>query len=273
MRESVRRHPVVAYVVLACALSWAWWLPMLVAGAVARPGDGWPTHLPGLLGPALACVAVTALVDGRPGLADLWRRTTRWRVGWGWWLLVVGTAALALLGVLVPLASGEEVPSWSAFTRYTGIADIGLLGAVIYALVVNGFGEEIGWRGFAVDRLIDAHGLTRTSLMVTGSWAVWHVPLFLIVESFRGFGVAGSVGWLVGLTAGSLVLTRLYLSTGRSIALVAAWHTAFNLTSATDATAGAAAAVSSTLVMVAAAWIVLVDLRGGPGSVRSTGAG
>lgn len=56
----VARRPIAAYLVLACAASWAWWLPMALTGSVARPGVGWPTHLPGLLGPALAAVAVTA---------------------------------------------------------------------------------------------------------------------------------------------------------------------------------------------------------------------
>lgn len=74
VRRLVARRPVTAYLVLACAASWAWWVPMALTGAVSRPGTGWPTHLPGLLGPALAAVAVTALVDGKPGLADLGRR-------------------------------------------------------------------------------------------------------------------------------------------------------------------------------------------------------
>lgn len=188
-------------------------------------------------------------------MANLRSRVLRWRVGW-WWLLVVVTAALASLAYVHPLLTGQEPPSASAFARYSGAPEVGALALLAIVLVVNGFGEEVGWRGYAVERLSRQHALVPTALAVTVLWAGWHLPLFGIVENFQDLGILGAFGWLLGLTAGSLVLTWLYLRSGHSVPLVAAWHTAFNLTSATDATAGTAAAVSSTLVMVGAVWIV-----------------
>jgi hypothetical protein len=106
---------VTSYVVLAYALSWAWWIPMALRGDVVHPGVGWPTHLPGLAGPAVAAVVVTALVDGTAGLRDLGARLVRWRVGWRWWLLVLGTGALALLGVVAAAVTGDPLPSAAEF--------------------------------------------------------------------------------------------------------------------------------------------------------------
>jgi membrane protease YdiL (CAAX protease family) len=258
VRMWVREHAVVSYVVLAYALSWSWWIPMAIRGDVVRDGIGWPTHLPGLLGPALAAVAVTAVADGRAGLGELWSRWTRWRVGWGWWLLVFGTAALAVLGVVVPLVLAAPVPEAAAFGRYSGIAEIGLPGTAAVALVVNGFGEEAGWRGFAADRLLDRHGLRGTAVIVAAVWAGWHLPLFWIVESFRTFGVL-AIGWAIGLLAGSVVLTWIYRGSGRSVLLVAAWHTAFNLTTATEGTGTLVAPLASALVIAGAVWILRQD--------------
>lgn len=245
----------VAYAVLAYAFSWAWWIPMVVRGEIVRPGVGWPTHLPGLMGPALAAVVVTAVADGAPGLHDLWLRWTRWRVGWAWWLLVLGTAALAVLGLVVPLVLGDPVPEVAAFGRYSGIAEIGLLGVTAVALLVNGVGEEAGWRGFAADRLLDRHGLRTTALIVAAVWGGWHLPLFWVNESFRTFGLL-AVGWAVGLVAGSIVLTWIYRGSGRSVLLVAAWHTAFNLTSATEGTGDLVAPLTSVLVIAGAIWVL-----------------
>jgi uncharacterized protein len=256
MRAAVRRHPVRSYVVLAYALSWTWWIPMAVRGDVVRTGVGWPTHLPGLAGPALAAVLVTALVDGRPGLRDLGARLTRWRVGWGWWLLVLGTASLALLGLVVAAVTGERVPPLEEFASYSGIGRIGLLGVVMVAFVVNGLGEETGWRGFAADRLLQEHSLTRTSLLVAAVWIGWHAPMFWVVSSFRDFGLAQAAGWAIGLTAGSVVLTWIYRGSGRSILLVAALHTAFNLASATEATGFVVGAVASAVVIFGAVSIL-----------------
>ena len=63
----------VTFVVLAYALSWAWWIPMAVHGDVVRAGQGWPTHLIGLAGPAAAAVITTGWcgrwVHGHAGCA------------------------------------------------------------------------------------------------------------------------------------------------------------------------------------------------------------
>ena len=150
----VQRYPVLSYVVLAYVLGWSWCVPLAVRGDVVRMGVGWPTHLPALVGPALAAIVVTAMVEGRAGLRDLWIRVTRWRVGWRWWALVAGTLSLALVGVIVPLMTGGELPSLDGFTRYSGIGAITPLGVIAVALLANGFGEETGWRGFAADRLL-----------------------------------------------------------------------------------------------------------------------
>ena len=126
-------------------------------------------------------------------------------------------------------------------------------------LLVNGYGEELGWRGLLADGLVDRVGEVRAALLVTVVWATWHLPLFWVVDSFRSMGWA-SIGWVLGLLAGSVVLTRLYVGSGRSVLLVALWHTAFNFTTATTATQGLSAAITSTAVVVAAV-VVLVRAR------------
>ena len=126
--------------------------------------------------------------------------------------------------------------------------------------MVNGFGEEAGWRGYLADGLLDRHGLLRTASLVALVWAGWHLPLFLVLDSFRGLGFE-VVGWVIGLYAGLIVLTWLYAASGRSILVVALWHTAYTFTSATAAMSGLPAAVTSTAVMVVAAVVVVVLVR------------
>jgi len=252
IRAVIRRHQSAAFVVMAWTLSWLWWLPMALTGAHTRPGLGWPTHLPGLLGPAIAAFAVTAACDGAAGVRDLAARLVRWRAGWPPFALVAGTAALVGLAPLVALARGAELPAAPDYVTYSGIGSLPVLVTVLYALLINGFGEETGWRGFLVERLLPRHGVTRTALLVAPVWALWHLPMFWVVQSFRDLGAGAMVGWVVGLSAGSVLLTWLYLWSGRSILVVALWHTAFNFATATTAANGVPAATASTLVMIAA---------------------
>ncbi|MBO4207106.1 CPBP family intramembrane glutamic endopeptidase [Micromonospora echinofusca] len=252
----------VGYVLSAYLFSWAWWVPMALAGVVVEPGQGWPSHLPGLLGPALAAVLWTWLDGGRSGLVGLWARVVRWRIGTVWWALIVVTAGLAVLPLL--LGTGVDAGDVSVFS---GAPAVGLAVVVPYVLLVNGFGEEVGWRGFLVERLLAIRSPLVTALLVWVVWAGWHLPLFWIVGNFRDLGAGGVAGWLVGLLAGSVLLTWLYRSAAHSVLIVAAWHTAFNFATATRAAAGVAAAAVSTLVMVAAVVVVLLpSFRRRPGA-------
>jgi membrane protease YdiL (CAAX protease family) len=173
------------------------------------------------------------------------------------YLFILGTLGLGLLAELVRNGSLDL----HALGAYTGAPDLGLVLTFLLALVVNGLGEEAGWRGYLVDRLLPRHGLLRTAGLVALVWAGWHLPLFLVLASFRGLGFA-VIGWAIGLYAGSVVLTWLYATSGRSILVVALWHTTYNFTSATTAMNGLPAAVTSTAVMVVAALVVHRYRRG-----------
>lgn len=231
---------------------------MATRGQVSHTGVGWPTHLPGLLGPACAAVVVLLGWQGADGVRDLARRSVRRRGVGRWWWSVPAILALGALGVGVAAATGTAVDS-GGLVRFSGAPAVSVVLLLAYVLVVNGYGEELGWRGLLADGLVGRVGEVRAALLVAAAWALWHLPLFWVVEDFRSMGWT-ALGWLLGLCAGSLVLTRMYVGSGRSILLVAVWHTAFNLTTATTATQGLPAAITSTAVMVAAV-VVLVRAR------------
>ena len=248
----------VTFVALAFAFSWLWWVPMAMRGQVTHPGEGWPTHLPGLLGPAFAAIVVELGWHGSTGLRDLGRRAVRWRGVGRWWWSVPAVLALGAVGLAVSAATGNPV-DLGGLAEYSGAPVVSVVLLFGNVLLVNGYGEELGWRGLLPDGLVDRVGEVRAALLVTVVWGTWHLPLFWVVDSFRSMGWA-SIGWVLGLLAGSVVLTRLYVGSGRSVLLVALWHTAFNFTTATTATQGLSAAITSTAVIVAAV-VVLVQAQ------------
>ena len=252
------------FVILAYGFSWAWWIPLAISPTIVDPGQGWPTHLLGLMGPALAAIVVIGFSEGRAGLRDLWSRIVRWRVGWVWYGVIAATAALAV----TPLITESDLNA-ADFVLYSGAPSAGFT-VVLYVFVVNGLGEEIGWRGFLADRLLLRTSQARTALIVWPIWGLWHLPLFWVVANFREFGVGGTIGWAIGLGFGSVVLTWLYQSAGRSILIVALWHTAYNFTTATEATGGIAAAVATAAVIAAS---VIIMRRSSTWESPATGAG
>lgn len=247
----VRRHPVASQVGLAIAFSWAYWIPLAVAG-----GDG--SHVPGLVGPALAGVVVTSLIAGRAGVADLLRRVGRWRVAPRWYAAALAPLAGGALGVALLAASGDAV-DLDALQTFPGLPDVGWVGIFVLALVVNGLGEEIGWRGVIWPRLRERHGLAAAAGLLALPWAVWHVPTFWLAS---GLDLEPWIipGWVLGLAAGAVVLGWLYERSG-SLFVVALFHAGLNMSSATLGTEGLPAAITSMGVIVAA--VVILRQEGG----------
>ena len=88
-------------------------------------------------------------------------------------------------------------------------------------------GEEIGWRGYMLTRLIDA-GFPNPILVSGLIWGLWHVPLILGGVYLVGPPPALTALLFMGThTAVSFVYARLRLETGSiwpAIALHAAWN-------------------------------------------------
>ena len=131
---------VVVFFVLAYVLSWSWAVPLAAAHLVVRRGVGWPTHLPALLGPAIAAVVVTAWTMGRPGVRDL---LARWRVPIRWWLVAVSPVAFLGLALAAMTAAGQALPDVADFGRFSGIPAVGLAG-VLLLIFAGALGEETG---------------------------------------------------------------------------------------------------------------------------------
>lgn len=100
-----------------------------------------------------------------------------------------------------------------------------LVGFAVSFVLVSG--EEIGWRGYMLTRLIEA-GVPRPVLMSGLIWGVWHLPLVLVGVYASGPSPAlSALLLLIGITAFSYVIARFRLETGSvwpAVALHAAWN-------------------------------------------------
>jgi CAAX protease family protein len=114
--------------------------PPVLAGVVVEKGAGWPTHLPAILGPAIAAVAVTALASGRAGVRELVGRMIRWRIPLRWWAATLSPLAFLAVALATALAAGT-LPSASDFGRFSGIPAIGIVPVAVIAILIT-FGEE-----------------------------------------------------------------------------------------------------------------------------------
>lgn len=257
------------FVGLAYALAWAWSLPLAITGVTVEQGQGWPTHVPSLVAPLLAAFAVVGFTEGRAGLADLVRRMGRWRFSSVWWLVVVSPVVALGLTLAGMAVAGQDLPSLSDFARFGGLPVYGVVQTFLLVFVLNGLGEETGWRGFLQDCLQRRFNPLSSTLIVAAVWAVWHTPFFVILSTYAGFTAMTLVMFPLGLASGAIVLTWLYNGTGRSILAAALWHTFYNMAVATAGATDLIQGVVTAVVMVAALMLVIADVVAGRGGGRS----
>lgn len=259
MRRWVAKRPAASFYLATLTLSWGYWFTLLAQGQRVEAGSG-ATHFPGLLGPLLAAIAVTAVIGGKKGLRELFGRM--FRLGPRWLsktMLALSPLALGAVALAVMQLVGKPLAPAAAFAHFPGLpADWPLAGVVLTVLVVNGFGEETGWRGFLAEHLLSTQGRLRAAISVGLLWSLWHLPLFWLNTSMQTMVGPLLLGWLFALLCGAFVLAQVYLATGHSILCVALWHASYNMMVATEIGTGWPAAIVGAAVM---AWGVIVAVR------------
>ena len=202
-------HPLLTFTVLTLVLSW---LPIILYALGLFPG----TLL--ACGPFLAAIITAAVVGGKKGLSDYFRRLIRWRVGLGWYLVallapVAGWAIAAYVNVLLGAAppSPDQLADWPLIVTSTLI------------FLINPFGgawEEPGWRGYALPLLLRRHSALVASAVLGVIWTLWHVPMFL----------TGFIPWpdAVLVFALTFVFTAIYLHTAGSVLIAFLLHASLN---------------------------------------------
>lgn len=228
IRARVAERPVLAFYTLAFAISWGAILILVgpdgFLGMTATSPSFALVGFASILGPSLAGVVMTVLVDGRAGLSDLLSRLRRWRVGVRWYAVALLTAPLVTTGTLLALslASPAFLP---AIVTADDKASLVLSGVVV-GLIVPIF-EELGWTGFATPRLRLRHGVLGTGLIMGLLWGAWHFPLFAGSAASSGgippalFVAAMLFAWLVPYR---VLMVWVYDRTG-SLLVVMLMHT------------------------------------------------
>jgi uncharacterized protein len=251
----VRRHNVIAYCLLAYAITWILVVPLVTDGLGLTTWHApavW--HALGALGPMVAAFVVTALIAGRTGVRQLVASMSRWRVGVGWVLVaILSPFGMFALAAIVLRLVGQPWPDLSLLARQFGNTTW-LLGAFL-AAAVYGLGEEPGWRGFALPRLQRRHGALVASLLVGGIWAAWHIPFFAYRYHLGGIDL---FFFVLGVLAGSIWLTGLYNSTGGSVLMVMLWHVTWNMANAMAAAVSGGIVVLLTVQVIITAVVILL---------------
>lgn len=209
------------YLWLAFGITWGMGGLALLGGEIGpgRPTPLHPLYYAAAFGPSIAGVLMAGATEGRAGVRRLLARVVPRGSSVPWYgAVLVGFPALNLVAARL-LAPGflAHLPEWHRLLillPVTLVTDTGPLG------------EEFGWRGFFLPRLLQRR-LPLAAALITGViWWAWHLPTFFIPAlSQHRLSIAV---FLLNSVALSVIMTWLYQRTRGDLLLMILVHLAAN---------------------------------------------
>jgi len=121
--------------------------------------------------PSIVALILTAMTKGKRGLYELFVQQTFQKTAFKWLLLsVIGFPILASLAVLTNL--NFNISDFQLRTSQ-------LLPQVVVIILIA-IGEEYGWRGYLLPRLMRRFSVFYSSIILGLIWGFWHFPAYLI---------------------------------------------------------------------------------------------
>ncbi len=253
-KTSARQGGLLPFFVLTYVITWGiaaflFLLPGPFEALFGKISMSSPVFVFAVAAPTISATIIAFLRGRRAGLRELYSRIVRWRFGVQWYAVVV--LGLPLLIYLVSRLAPEPVKFDLSTPRL-------VLSFLLGQLILGPLGEELGWRGFALPRLLQRYRPLSASLILGVIWGVWHLPSFF-VSSLVQSSLAIPV-FLFSALCMSLLATWLYLHTGGSVLITILFHLAIN--AALNAF-GASFTWSTGALAVCAVLVLVLDRQAG----------
>lgn len=225
----------VTYFSLAYLISWVIWLPLYGPAFGLNDLPVLPYHHGlGGLGPLIASFVTTWIYLGKDGVRKLLASCFQWKPLIYLCIALLSPFVLVLIAAGIAFLLNGQAIDLSGLLTSKEFPEFNLLTFFVYNMIFFGFGEETGWRGFALPRFQIKYNALTSSLILTVFWAIWHWPLFFYRPGYTSMEMAGIVGWLFSLVTGSVLLTWLFNSSRASIFICAVFHSTIDIAFTAD---------------------------------------
>ncbi|MGE5249784.1 MAG: CPBP family intramembrane glutamic endopeptidase [Bacteroidota bacterium] len=244
----------VAFFVLTFAITWgigafAIFLPRQLEALFGKLTDSSPLYYVAVAAPTISATILAFARGGWPGLYELYARLVRWRFGLRWYALVL--IGIPALGWLASWVTGLH-PQKDAGTPAQ------FLWPLLYLLITGPLGEELGWRGFALPRLLKRFHPFAASLILGAIWGVWHLPTFFVGGTVQS-GMSLPLFLLFCLST-SVLVTWLFQHAGGSVLITVLFHYMVNFT---GTILGVPLSALGSVMLTAAILVIALDKKFG----------
>lgn len=152
-----------------------------------------------------------------------------WRISARWWCFALFVPSVFhLLGTIFLWATTQDmsilltpdltVSDWLFYSAR----------AMLYTLFIVAVGEEVGWRGYMLPKLMQRYSLLMSSVILGLIWGGWHLPLFF--NGFYSHSPESIIGYLLIGPIYAILFTWFYIKTDGNLLLIIVLHTMMNST-------------------------------------------
>ena len=127
---------------------------------------------------------------------------------------------------IIRSAAGTDLPPMPSSALVLPVLFVVTLIIAPFVNGLFGFGEELGWRGYLLPKLM-VLGKLKAYLLLGIVWGLWHLPLILIGFTYPGKPILGTLAFIALTITFGIYINELTLSQRSSI--LAGWvHGVFN---------------------------------------------
>jgi uncharacterized protein len=168
------------------------------------------------LSPTIAAIITTAVFYGKSSIKELFSRIVKkFELKW-LGILILLQLITYILGLLIYNLFETIKPSDFSFSILATIPS-----AFATAFIFN-IWEEIGWRGFLLEKIMTRYSLFLSSLAVGILWGLWHISYFLHNANQNSLQfISVAIFWMI---CSSFIYSYIYVKSNRSILAVGIFH-------------------------------------------------
>ncbi|HOT07707.1 MAG TPA: CPBP family intramembrane metalloprotease [Methanotrichaceae archaeon] len=253
------------YFAVAFGLTWLVEIAWSLSGIRLGSSSGQALLCLATSGPATAAIGLTFLTQDKAGRRDfLLRIIDIRRIRAGWYLVIfLFPPALYGLAALSDVLLGGSGATWGKT-----IGQLTIIPSLLTIFLTPLF-EELGWRGYALDKLQSRWSALSSSLILSIVWALWHLPLSFIKGTYQyslGFGSPEFWTFMIGFVPVTILFTWIYNNNCRSTLSAILFHCVINGTLELLTLSGLAYAYSIVLWFAAAVAVTIIWGPRRPGS-------
>lgn len=164
-----------------------------------------------LLIPSTLAILLTALAEGRKSLGELLKKLFKWRINLKWYAV----ALVLPFGIILASSVLAVLLGW-AYTVQFSLPERSMLIVNSIFVPLVAILEELGWRGYALPRLLARRSPLASALIIGVAHGILHLGLGLadgrpLLPTFLSpFLMSIIFTWLFFQTRGSLTMAILY---------------------------------------------------------------